>query len=166
MVAGPVDQDMRSFVIFRLGAEEYGLSIDRVQSIVRFEEATPVPRAPESVLGVINLRGHVIPVIDLCRRLGRDSFSPSASARIIVAEGEAGTVGLAVDEANEVSAIPISTILPTPETVMSAETVDIFEGVAERNGALVILLDLDRAIPKSDYVRSAEAAGMEGGEDV
>lgn len=165
-MAGLVNQDARSYVIFRLGSEEYGIAIDRVQSIIRFEEATPVPRSPEAVLGVVNLRGNVIPVVDLCRRLGRGDFEPSATARIIVAEGEAGTVGLAVDEANEVSSIPTATILPTPETVLSADAADIFEGVAQRDGALVILLDLDRAVPRSEYVRPGDSTGPEGGEDV
>ena len=165
MVAS-VDQDMRTFVVFRLGAEEYALAIDRVQSIIRYEEATPVPRAPESVLGVVNMRGHVLPVIDMCRRLGRTPFVPSPTARIIVAEGEGGTVGLAVDEASEVSGIPVSTIMPTPETVLSSDAADIFEGVAERDGVLIIILDLDKAVPKSEYVRPGESAGPEGGEDV
>ncbi|PKQ29882.1 MAG: chemotaxis protein CheW [Actinobacteria bacterium HGW-Actinobacteria-10] len=161
-----IDQAMRSFVIFRLGSEEYGLSIDRVRGIIRYEEATPVPRAPESVMGVVNLRGNVLPVIDLCRRLGRSAFEPSPTARIIVAEGEGGTVGLAVDEANEVSGISASTIMPAPETVLSTDTADIFEGVAERNGALIIILDLDKAVPKSEYVRSGEDSDPEGGGDV
>lgn len=160
------EQDGRAFVIFRLGSERYGLPIERVQSIIRFERPTPVPRAPEVVMGVLNLRGQVIPVIDLSRRFGASVLAPSATTRIVVAEGESGRVGLAVDEANEVVTIPLDAIKPAPDSVLTAETAEAFEGVAERDGEIVILLDLDKAVPRAEYARLAGEANPEGGSDV
>lgn len=161
-MTGAFEQDVRSFVIFRIGDEEYGLAIDQVRSIIRNETATPVPRSPEVVMGVINLRGQVIPVIDMARRFGREPFVPTSTSRIVVADGEAGMVGIAVDAANEVVAIPVSDIKPAPDGVLSADTADAFEGVAERNGSLVILIDLDRAVPRAEYARSTGDSEPEG----
>jgi purine-binding chemotaxis protein CheW len=143
------------YVIFRLGEEEYGLPIEQVSSIIRYEPATPVPRAPRSVDGVINLRGRIIPVVNLKRKLLDQEFEPTGVSRIVVAEGEAGMVGLVVDAANEVATIDLSEVRPTPETALSAETREAFEGVANHGAKLVILLNLDRALPSSEYERVA-----------
>lgn len=151
------------YVLFHLGSEEYGLPIERVSSIIRYEPATPVPHAPASVDGVINLRGHVIPVVNLKRKLLGAEFEETSTSRIVVAEGEAGMVGLAVDAANEVATIALEEVRPAPETALSAETADAFQGVASYGGHLVILLDLDKALPSSEYGR---VAAQEGGSDV
>ena len=150
-----------SFVIFRLGDEEYGLPVASVNSIIRYEAATPVPRAPEAVLGVINLRGKVVPVVDLMRRFKGAAFQPAAMSRIVVAEGAAGAVGIAVDSANEVAEFPADSWRPVPEGVLSPDTAHAFKGVVERDGALVILLDLDEAVPRSEYA-AALADSPEG----
>ncbi len=145
------EQGGRSFVLFRLGAEEYGLPIERVQSIIRYEEATPVPHTPEYVEGVLNLRGMVIPVVDLTRRLSGVTFEPGPQARIVVAEGESGPVGLAVNSASEVVVIDAEAVKPAPESALSPQAARALEGVAEHEGRLVILLDLDQAVPKAEY---------------
>jgi purine-binding chemotaxis protein CheW len=165
-VAAQVDTEGAIYVLFRLGSEEYGLPIARVSSIIRYETATPVPRAPEIVMGVINMRGRVIPVLDLTKRLVQVEFEPGPSARIIVAEGAAGTVGLAVDAASEVVTIPESAIRPAPEGALSAETANAFEGVAEIGDRLVILLDLDEAVPKAEYAQVGLGDDSEGSADV
>jgi purine-binding chemotaxis protein CheW len=139
------------YVLFRLGDEEYGLPIEQVSSIIRYEPATPVPHSPESVDGVINLRGHVIPVVNLKRKLLGTAFVAGVTSRIVVAEGEAGMVGLVVDAANEVTTISLEDVRPTPETALTSETADAFEGVASHEDRLVILLNLDRALPSSEY---------------
>lgn len=141
----------RSYVIFRLGPEEYGLPIHSVNSIIRFEQATPVPRSPEAVIGVINLRGRVIPVVDLKKRFGKGEFQPDAGSRIVVSEGAAGPIGVAVDSASEVAELPVEEIRPVPESILSPETAKSFEGVIERDGALIILLNLDEAVPHAEY---------------
>ncbi len=143
------------YVIFRLGVEEYGLPVGVVSSIIRYEESTPVPRSPEAVLGVINLRGRIIPVVDLVRRFTGARFSPGPTSRIVVAEGAAGPVGIAVDAASEVTWFSDEQIRPVPEGTLGAETARAFSGVVEREGSLVILLDLDEAVPRSEYAVSA-----------
>ena len=163
-----LDQDILTFVVFRLGEEEYAISIDRVESIIRYEEPTPVPRTLEIVQGVINMRGRVIPVVDLSKRFRGSPFVPSAYSRIVVAEGAAGTLGLAVDAANEVANIPVADVKPAPEGVLTPETAGAISGVVDRNGKLVILLELDEAIPKTEYVRAdrGDVTAEEGEPDV
>lgn len=139
------------YVLFRIGAEQYGLPIGRVSSIVRWEPATRVPRAPVSVEGVINLRGRVVPVVNLGKRLFDADFAPSSHSRIVVAEGEAGPVGLAVDAANEVVTVDADQIMPPPQTALSSETAEAFVGVVRHDDRLVILLDLDAALPRAEY---------------
>jgi purine-binding chemotaxis protein CheW len=158
-------EDIRQYVLFRLGPEEYGLPIARVSSIIRYEPATRVPRAPDVVDGVINLRGRVIPVVNLARKLFDTDFHPTASSRIVVAEAEAGQVGLAVDAASEVISVLASDILPAPETALSAETAETFEGVVHHDGRLIILLDLDKALPRADYESSPTGDSTEGDDD-
>ncbi len=152
-----------SFVVFRLGDEEYGLPIASVGSIIRFEPATAVPRAPQAVLGVINLRGRVIPVVDLAMRFGRERFAPTPGSRIIVAEGAEGGVGIAVDAASEVTSFAADDILPVPEGILTPETARAFSGVVQRGDSLVILIDLDEAMPRSEYV--TPGIGDETGEE-
>jgi purine-binding chemotaxis protein CheW len=143
--------ETRQYVLFRLGPEEYGLPIAKVSSIIRYESTTPVPRSPDVVDGVINLRGRVIPVVNLARKLFDNEFHPTPSSRIVVAESESGAVGLAVDSASEVVTLVVADILPPPETALTAETAESFEGVAHHGDRLIILLDLDKALPRADY---------------
>ncbi|TLM80583.1 MAG: chemotaxis protein CheW [Actinobacteria bacterium] len=158
-----MDGGSAGYVLFRVADEMFGLPIERVQSIIRYERGTPVPRAPEVVEGVINLRGRIVPVVDLVKRLGRGEFEPGPTARIVVAEGAAGLVGLAVDAASEVVRIDPASVQPAPAAALSAETADAFEGVTEYEGTLVILLDLDQAVPRAEYASAVEAAAIEEG---
>lgn len=148
---GESSEQTRQYVLFRLGDEEYGLPIEQVSSIIRYEPVTPVPHAPASVDGVINLRGHVIPVVNLKRRLLGAAFEPGSTSRIVVAEGDSGMVGLVVDAASEVATIDMADVRPAPETALTSETAEAFEGVASHEDRLVILLNLDRALPSSEY---------------
>lgn len=154
-----VSEGTRQFVLFRLGQEEYGLPIEQVNSIIRFEEATPVPKAPPMVDGVINLRGRVVPVVNLARKFGSKTFDPTAMSRIVIVEAEGGLVGLTVDAANEVVTIAPEDIREAPDTALSSDTEEAFEGVASIQDMLVILLRLDRVLPKSDYTTSAPGEG-------
>jgi chemotaxis signal transduction protein len=137
-----------SFVIFRLGAEQYGVPVESINSIIRYELSTPVPRSPQSVMGVINLRGRVIPVIDLCHRFSGVEFAAGPQSRIVVAETASGLVGLAVDEASEVVELPVESFRPIPEGVLAVETAKAFTGVVERDNVLIVLLDLDETVPR------------------
>ena len=139
-----------TYVLFRLGAEEYGLPVGAVVSIVRFRLPTPVPRASEFVLGVVNLRGRVLPVIDLGRRFSAEPFTAGPTSRIIVTEGENGAVGIAVDSAHEVVTFSADSVRPVPEGVLGADTVSAFVGMVERPDGLVVLLDPNETMPRLD----------------
>jgi chemotaxis signal transduction protein len=99
--------------------------------------------------------------VNLKRKLFGTAFEPTATSRIVVAEAESGQVGLAVDAANEVATIDLDEVRPAPDTALSSETADAFTGVASHGGSLVILLDLDRALPTAEYVRAAEEVGSD-----
>lgn len=139
------------FVLFRVGSEEYGLPIVDVSSIIRYEAVTPVPRAPKSVQGVIDLRGRVVPVVDLGKRLFGTTFVPTPRARIIVTETPAGAVGLAVDAASEVATFAEEQMMPAPEAALPKEMVEAFAAVVHLEGRLIILLDLERVLPRAEY---------------
>lgn len=139
------------YVLFRVGPEEYGLPISCVSSIIRYEHVTPVPRAPRAVQGVIDLRGRVIPVVDLGKRLFGTEFAPMPRSRIIVTESEGGEIGLAVDSATEVATFAGDELMPTPAAVVAPEIADAFEAVVHVGERLVILLDLDRILPRAEY---------------
>ncbi len=162
MMEGP---GANQYVLFKVGSEEYGLPIARVSSVIRYESATPVPHAPTAVEGVINLRGRVIPVVDIGKRLFGRALEPTPVSRIVVAEGVGGAVGLSVDAASEVATVDPVTVMPAPETTIGAETIDAFDGVVEHEGRLVILLDLDKALPRTEY-ESTIGDAVEGDEDV
>ena len=141
----------RQYVLFRVGSEEYGLPIVNVSSIIRYETVTPVPRAPASVQGVIDLRGRVVPVVDLGKRLFGTTLDPTPRARIIVTETAAGAVGLAVDAASEVATFAPDVMMAAPEAALPRDMVDAFEAVVHLEGRLIILLDLERVLPRAEY---------------
>lgn len=141
----------RQYVLFHVGSEEYGLPIARVSSIIRYETVTPVPRAPRSVQGVIDLRGRVIPVVDLGKRLFGTDFEPLPRSRIIVTESDGGAIGLAVDGASEVASFGPDDMMETPAAALAPDIADAFEAVVHLGERLVILLDLDRILPRAEY---------------
>lgn len=153
----------RQYVLFRLCEEEYGLPIDSVQSIIRYETPTPVPHAPDGVEGVFNLRGQVLPLIDLGRRLRDRPLVPTAASRIIVVESGLGSVGLAVDLVHEVASLTVDDISPAPQAALAGETAEAFQGVATYADRLVILLDPEKALPKSAFSAGIAAHGGDAG---
>jgi purine-binding chemotaxis protein CheW len=122
-----------------------------VSSIIRFETVTPVPRAPLGVLGVIDLRGRVIPIVDLGRKLFGTQFEPLPRSRIIVTEGDDGAVGLAVDGASEVATFMPDDLMLAPAGAVAPDIADAFEAVVHLEERLIILLDLDRILPRAEF---------------
>jgi purine-binding chemotaxis protein CheW len=142
-------------VVCQLGDESYGLDIGSVYEIIRFQESTAVPAAPPFVDGVINLRGRIIPVVDLSSRFGLSRSATTKSTRIIVA-GTAGVrVGLVVDAVTEVLIISDEAVEPTPDVASGCDSAYI-RGIAKLAEELVILLDL-RAL-FADQIVTAQAA--------
>ena len=137
------------YLTFKLDVEEFGLEILKVQEIIKMMDITRVPRTPEFVRGVINLRGKVIPIIDLRRRFGLDSKSHDKHTRIIVIEINNMIVGFVVDSVSEVLRIPASTVEPPPPVVSGLES-EYISGVGKLEDRLLILLDLDRLLSRAD----------------
>ncbi len=143
------DDELLQLVTFSTGDEEFGVDILRVQEIIRTMAITKVPKAPEFVEGVINLRGKVIPIIDLRRRFGLQSKAHDKHTRIIVIEINTMIVGFVVDSVSEVLRIPASTVEPPPPVVAGLES-EYISGVGKLEDRLLILLDLDRLLSRAD----------------
>lgn len=143
------DDELLQLVTFSIGEEEFGVNILKVQEINRTMEITKVPRAPNFVEGVINLRGKVIPIIDLRRRFGLSSKPEDKDTRIIVIEINSVIVGFVVDAVSEVLRIPASTVEPPPPVVAGVES-DYISGVGKLKERLLIMLDLDRLLSAED----------------
>ncbi len=139
------DAELLQLVTFSIGEEEFGVDILKVQEIIRTMEITKVPRAPDFVEGVINLRGKVIPIIDLRRRFGLESRGHDKHTRIIVIEINNMIVGFVVDSVSEVLRIPANTVEPPPPVVAGLES-EYISGVGKLEDRLLILLDLDRLL--------------------
>jgi len=142
---------------FRIGNETYGVRIGSVREIVRVPEITIVPNAPEAIEGVINLRGKIIPVMDLRKRFGSAGIQPDKKNRILVVELENRLLGLIVSSASEVLKIPPSEIEP-PGTVFAEGESSYVTGVGKLKGRLIILLDIARLLRQPEFKKFEEAA--------
>ncbi len=140
-----VSEEVLQFVTFTLGNEEYAVDILNVQEINRITDITQVPNSPQYVEGVINLRGKVIPVINLRKKFGMEDKPTDDTSRIIIMEISEITNGLIVDSVSEVLRIASSTVEATPP--MSSEIQSHFiKGIAKLENRLIILLDLDKLL--------------------
>ncbi len=151
---GETDQVVQ-LVGFYLGNEEYGVEIQRIKEINRMVEVTSVPRTPDFVMGVMNLRGKVIPVINLRNRFGLPNKEKDKDTRIIVVELQNKTIGILVDAVSEVLRIPSSTIEPPPSVVTGVDA-DYIQGVGKLQDRLLILLDLDKILTNDEVSRLEE----------
>jgi purine-binding chemotaxis protein CheW len=142
---------------FRIGRETFGLPISIVREIVRVPEITSVPNAPDYIEGVINLRGRIIPVVDLRKRFGQKSIEPHKKNRIVVVELGPRAFGLIVNSASEVLRIPPSEI-EEPNNVFQEGELDFVTGVGKLRGRLVILLDVNRILKRGELNHLDEIA--------
>ncbi len=132
-------------VVFELANEHYGIDIGRVQEIIRLPAITAVPRAPECVEGVVNLRGRVIPVLNLRKRFGLPDSERGRTSRIVVLEVSGNTVGALVDGVSEVLRVPANAVEPPGATLTGPETAHL-RGIAKLEERLIILLNLDQIV--------------------
>lgn len=137
--------ELLQLVSFTMGREEYGVDILKVQEINRMVQITQVPNSPDYVDGVINLRGRVIPVIDLRTKMGLGRKEHDKDTRIIVVELDGKTIGFIVDKVKEVLRIPSSIIEPPPDMVAGLDA-EYITGVGKLEDRLLILLDLERIV--------------------
>ncbi len=145
-----IQQDELQLVVFDLADEGYGVDISAVREIIRLQEITQVPRTPEFVEGVINLRGKVIPVIDLRKRFGLTVEAESQDNRIVVVDIGEQDIGVIVDAVTEVLRIPTDSVEP-PASVITTAGSDYLLGIAKLNSRLIILLDLRKVLSEDEH---------------
>jgi purine-binding chemotaxis protein CheW len=149
VAAAIVDGSEEQVVVLELAGESYGVQIGKVQEIIRMQPITRVPNAPPFIEGVTNLRGRVIPVLDLRQRFGFAAGESTRRSRIVVAELGRHTVGMVVDGVSEVLMIPAGAVEPPSVLVTTADS-EYLQGVAKLDERLVLLLDLDRVLSASE----------------
>ncbi len=152
-----IDIQPNQWVGFIIAGEEYAVDIYRVQEIKRPLEITPVPGAPEFIEGVMNLRGNILPVIKMRRRLGLPDKPNDKETRIVVVNVHEQILGLVVDKVSEVLHIPDENVLPPP-AVLSGMGSEHIQGVGRSEERIFILLDLDRMF-KSQHVEETVGSG-------
>jgi purine-binding chemotaxis protein CheW len=130
---------------FQVGRETYGVAITSLHEIVRVPEITAVPDAPEFMEGVINLRGKIVSVIDLRKRLGEKKVTSTRRNRILVVEHKGRLAGLIVDSASEVLKIPASDVEASPTSLQEGR-VNCVTGLGKYKGRLIVLLDMTRLL--------------------
>jgi purine-binding chemotaxis protein CheW len=146
---------------FRIGNETFGVRIGSVREIVRVPEITAVPSAPETVEGVINLRGKIIPVMDLRKRFGQTEIQADKKNRILVVELDNKLVGLIVNAASEVLKIAPSEI-EAPGNLFAEGESGYVTGVGKLKGRLIILLDIAKLLHRPEFKQFEEAAELVG----
>jgi purine-binding chemotaxis protein CheW len=142
----------QQIVVFELANEHYGVDIASVESIVKLQSITNVPQAPSFVEGVTNLRGSVLPVIDLRKRFGLQARDISKDSRIVVVSLNKTKVGMIVDSVSEVLRIPEETIEPAPPMVTSVNS-SFITGIAKVDHKLIILLDLGKILSSKEETK-------------
>lgn len=154
-VAGSISE--MQLVTFNLGKEEFAVPILQIQEINRLVDITRVPKSPEFVEGVINLRGKVIPIIDLRKRFGLPQAELGKYARIVVVNMEGRMVGLIVDSVSEVLRLSEAAIEPAPPVVAGIDS-EYIRGLGKLDGRLLILLDLSKILTKEERKELVEVA--------
>jgi len=140
--------DEEHLVIFTLGKELYGVTIHSVESIIKLQAITLVPRTASYILGVTNLRGTVVPVLDLRKRFNLPSSENTPNTRIVIINADGAKVGIVVDEVTEVLKVGRNSIQPPPPMSTTIES-SFINGIARINDRLVILLDLEKVLAAS-----------------
>jgi purine-binding chemotaxis protein CheW len=143
--------EVKQFVVFQLSKETYGVDIAKVWEIITMQTITTVPHTAEFIEGILNLRGKVIPVIDLRRRFGLPQDEFTRNTRIVVIEISGNTLGMIVDGVSEVLRIS-SDIVEAPPLAISNIDADYLEGVAKLEERLIILLNLDKVMNKQEQL--------------
>ena len=135
----------QQLVIFEMGEEHFGVDIATVESIIKMQPLTKVPYSPTFVEGVTNLRGVVVPVIDLRKRFSMAETQQTRETRIVITNLEGIKVGMVVDSVSEVLTVSTDIIDPTPAMVSSVEA-EFVSGIARFDDHLVVLLDLEKVL--------------------
>jgi purine-binding chemotaxis protein CheW len=148
--ASNANDEVLQWVTFRLENETYGINVMQVQEVLRYTDIAPVPGAPGYVLGIINLRGNVVTVIDTRSRFGLSFSEATDSTRIVIIEAEKQVIGILVDSVAEVVYLRTSEIDNAPN-VGTDESAKFIQGVSNRDGELLILVDLNKLLDEEEW---------------
>lgn len=148
--AQTTEDPILQWVTFRLDNETYGINVMQVQEVLRHTEIAPVPGAPEYVLGIINLRGNVVTVIDTRQRFGLGPAPVTEQTRIVIIEADRQVVGILVDSVAEVVYLRQSEIETAPN-VGTDESAKFIQGVCNKNDELLILVDLEKMMTDDEW---------------
>lgn len=140
---------MKQFVAFRLGNELYGIPITQVHEIIQRPEMTRLPQMPDFVEGIINLRGKIVPVIDLRRRFNMPDSEDKANARIVVTQMSSQLVGMVVDSVQGVSNLQEEAIEPLPESIQAIER-EYLDGIGKMQDGIIILINLEKVLTETE----------------
>ena len=143
-------EEVFQWVTFKLENETYGVNVMQVQEVLRYTEIAPVPGAPDYVLGIINLRGNVVTVIDTRLKFGLMPAEITDNSRIIIIEAEKQVVGILVDSVAEVVYLKASEIDDAP-SVGTEESARFIQGVSNRKDDLLILVDLNKLLSDNEW---------------
>jgi len=149
--AKSTEDPILQWVTFRLENESYGINVMQVQEVLRYTEIAPVPGAPPYVLGIINLRGNVVTVIDTRSRFALPNAETTDQTRIVIIEAENQVVGILVDAVAEVVYLRQSEIETTPN-VGNDESAKFIQGVCHKNDELLILVDLEKLMSDEEWM--------------
>ncbi|MCK4577873.1 MAG: chemotaxis protein CheW [Candidatus Marinimicrobia bacterium] len=149
---------MRQLVIFQLGEGSYGLDIQFVREINRLSKVTPVPSAPGFIEGIINLRGTIVPVVNLGLRFGLSETARSKDSRIVVIESEGHTLGMVVDQVSEVLRLAADDVDPASNMTSSGIDVEFLEGVGKVGERLILLLNPNKLFTAEEKAQLQEIA--------
>jgi len=150
IAAKSAEDPVLQWVTFRLENESYGINVMQVQEVLRYTEIAPVPGAPPYVLGIINLRGNVVTVIDTRQRFGLPTSDTTDQTPIVIIEAENQVVGILVDAVAEVVYLRQSEIETTPN-VGNEESAKFIQGVCHKNDELLILVDLEKLMTDEEW---------------
>src|SRR3989344_5977946 len=145
-----LDDPILQWVTFKLDNESYGINVMRVQEVLRYTEIAPVPGAPSYVLGIINLRGNVVTVIDTRQRFGLIPTEVNDNTRIVIIEADKQVVGIMVDSVAEAVYLRQSEVETAPN-VGNEESAKFIQGVCNKNGELLILVELDKMMSEEEW---------------
>ena len=148
--ATDTNDEVLQWVTFKLDSETYGINVMQVQEVLRYTEIAPVPGAPLYVLGIINLRGNVVTVIDTRSRFGLESSEVTDNTRVVIIESEKQVIGILVDSVAEVVYLKGSEIDVAPN-VGNEESAKFIQGVSNRDGELLILVDLNKLLSDDEW---------------
>jgi purine-binding chemotaxis protein CheW len=143
------DDQLLRWVTFHLDGETYGINVEQVREVLRITEIAPVPGAPDYVLGIINLRGNVVTVVDTRKRFSLMPVEATDSSRIVIIEVEGQEIGMLVDSVAEVVDLPMSAIESTPN-IGNDESSRFIQGVTSVEGRLLILIDVNKFLDSGE----------------